>query len=146
MSDYEQHLLSYLDPSKIMTLSCGHVIPSSNLLAVPVVRTLSGQEFDFTFEKRNSEQMVIFVPLYARTRVLTCTVDRPRACHSRGRTAYTRWCCRLYPQLLLSRHMRRGLETASLHVILETVHGVGRIPERKTYLPRTTQPVTVWWK
>ncbi|KAF2687652.1 DNA repair helicase [Lentithecium fluviatile CBS 122367] len=59
MSDYEQHLLSYLEPSRIMTLSCGHVIPPSNLLAVPVVRTLSGHEFDFTFEKRNSEQMLI---------------------------------------------------------------------------------------
>lgn len=58
MSDYEQHLLSYLSPSKIMTVSCGHVIPPSNLLAVPLVRTSSGHEFDFTFEKRNSEQMV----------------------------------------------------------------------------------------
>ncbi|KAF2005797.1 DNA repair helicase [Amniculicola lignicola CBS 123094] len=58
MSDYEQHLLSYLDPSKIMTLSCGHVIPPSSLLAVPVIRTLSGADFDFTFEKRNSETML----------------------------------------------------------------------------------------
>jgi chromosome transmission fidelity protein 1 len=58
MSDYEQHLLSYLDPSQIMTLSCGHVIPPSNLLAIPVSRTLIGAEFDFTFEKRKSEKMV----------------------------------------------------------------------------------------
>lgn len=58
MSDYEQHLLSYLDPSKIKTLSCGHVIPPSNLLAIPVVQALSGTEFDFTFEKRNSETVV----------------------------------------------------------------------------------------
>ncbi|KAF2653464.1 ATP-dependent RNA helicase-like protein chl1 [Lophiostoma macrostomum CBS 122681] len=59
MSDYEQHLLSYLDPSRITTLSCGHVIPSSNLLAVPVVRTVDGTEFDFTFEKRNSDKTMI---------------------------------------------------------------------------------------
>jgi chromosome transmission fidelity protein 1 len=59
MSDYEQHLLSYLDPSKIMTLSCGHVIPPSNLLAVPVVRTTSGADFDFTFENRNKERTTI---------------------------------------------------------------------------------------
>jgi chromosome transmission fidelity protein 1 len=58
MSDYEQHLLSYLDQSKITTLSCGHVIPPSNLLAVPVSRTLSGADFEFTFEKRKSEKMV----------------------------------------------------------------------------------------
>ena len=56
MSDYEQHLLHYLDPSRIMTLSCGHVIPSSNLLAVPVVATLSSTDFDFTFENRSKER------------------------------------------------------------------------------------------
>ncbi|KAF1963263.1 DNA repair helicase [Byssothecium circinans] len=59
MSDYEDHLLSYLNPFKITTLSCGHVIPPSNLLAVPVVRTQTGSDFDFTFDKRNSEQMMI---------------------------------------------------------------------------------------
>ncbi|KAF2711821.1 DNA repair helicase [Pleomassaria siparia CBS 279.74] len=59
MSDYHQHLLSYLDPSKIMTLSCGHVIPPSNLLAIPVIETLSGTELEFTFEKRNSDSMMI---------------------------------------------------------------------------------------
>ncbi|KAF1937512.1 DNA repair helicase [Clathrospora elynae] len=59
MSDYEQHLLSYLDPSNILTLSCGHVIPPSNLLAVPVVRTSSGAEFDFTFDNRNKEKTMI---------------------------------------------------------------------------------------
>ncbi|ORY01038.1 helicase C-terminal domain-domain-containing protein [Clohesyomyces aquaticus] len=59
MSDYQQHLLSYLDSSKIMTLSCGHVIPPSNLLAIPVVKTLSGVDFDFTFDKRKSERMMI---------------------------------------------------------------------------------------
>ncbi|KAF2640024.1 ATP-dependent RNA helicase-like protein chl1 [Massarina eburnea CBS 473.64] len=59
MSDYGNHLLSYLDSSKIMTMSCGHVIPPSNLLAVPLVRAHSGHDFDFTFEKRNSEQMMI---------------------------------------------------------------------------------------
>lgn len=58
MSDYEDHLLPYLDRAKIMTLSCGHVIPSSNLFVAPIVETHRGSEFDFTFEKRNSEQMV----------------------------------------------------------------------------------------
>jgi chromosome transmission fidelity protein 1 len=59
MSDYEQHLLAYLDTSKIMTLSCGHVIPPSNLLAVPVVRTSSGSELDFTFENRNKDNTIL---------------------------------------------------------------------------------------
>ncbi|KAF2134439.1 DNA repair helicase, partial [Dothidotthia symphoricarpi CBS 119687] len=58
MSDYEQHLLSYLDPSKIMTLSCGHVIPSSSLLAIPVTQTMTSAEFDFTFANRNKDQTI----------------------------------------------------------------------------------------
>jgi chromosome transmission fidelity protein 1 len=59
MSDYEQHLLAYLQPSKITTLSCGHVIPPSNLLAVPIIRASSGNEFDFTFESRNKEKTIL---------------------------------------------------------------------------------------
>ncbi|KAL5113796.1 ATP-dependent DNA helicase chl1 [Pleosporales sp. CAS-2024a] len=59
MSDYEQHLLGYLEPSQIMTLSCGHVIPPCNLLAVPVVRTLSGSAFDFRFENRNKDKTMV---------------------------------------------------------------------------------------
>jgi hypothetical protein len=68
MSDYEQHLLPYLGPAKIKTLSCGHVIPPSNLLAVPVVKASNGTDFDFTFEGRNKESTVSFnsniCPLY----------------------------------------------------------------------------------
>lgn len=59
MSDYEQHLLSYLAPSKITTLSCGHVIPPSNLLALPIIRGTSGADFDFTFENRNKESTML---------------------------------------------------------------------------------------
>lgn len=58
MSDYEQHLLSYLDPTKIQTLSCGHVIPPSNLLAIPIVQAFNGTSFDFTFEGRNKDSTV----------------------------------------------------------------------------------------
>ncbi|TKA66525.1 hypothetical protein B0A49_09637, partial [Cryomyces minteri] len=58
MSDYIQYLLSYLHPTRIMTLSCGHVIPASNLLACPVIQAQSGADFDFTFEKRNSDSMI----------------------------------------------------------------------------------------
>ncbi len=41
-----------------MTLSCGHVIPKENLLAWPVASGPTGQEFEFTFEKRSSPRMV----------------------------------------------------------------------------------------
>ena len=58
MSDYTQHLFSYLPDSRITTLSCGHVIPPSNLLACPITATINAVEFDFTFEKRMSSAMV----------------------------------------------------------------------------------------
>lgn len=61
MSDYEHHLLPYLAPEKIQTLSCGHVIPPANLLAIPVVRASNGADFDFTFEGRNKESTVSFI-------------------------------------------------------------------------------------
>ncbi|KAK8178297.1 helicase C-terminal domain-containing protein [Phyllosticta citribraziliensis] len=58
MSDYEQHLFSYLPRERITTLSCGHVIPPSNLLAWPVTHGPSGAPFEFTFEKRNAPAML----------------------------------------------------------------------------------------
>lgn len=80
MSDYENHLLSYLDGSKIMTLSCGHVIPTSSLLAVPVVQTSQGNEFDFTFEKRNSKSMVRYPACRYSDRLIEVD-DRSRTYH-----------------------------------------------------------------
>ncbi|KAJ4383316.1 ATP-dependent DNA helicase chl1 [Didymella sp. IMI 355093] len=59
MSDYEHHLLSYLDPGRIQMLSCGHVIPSSNLLAAPITTALNGVDLDFTFEGRNKESTIV---------------------------------------------------------------------------------------
>ncbi|KAI9676718.1 MAG: ATP-dependent DNA helicase chl1 [Bathelium mastoideum] len=58
MSDYYEHLFPYLTGSRIETLSCGHVIPSSNLLALPINQAANGADFDFTFEKRGSEVMM----------------------------------------------------------------------------------------
>jgi chromosome transmission fidelity protein 1 len=54
MDDYTHQLFPYLQPSDIVTLSCGHVIPESNLCVSPVLHTSSGREFDFTFASRNS--------------------------------------------------------------------------------------------
>lgn len=53
MNDYINHLLPYLPPSKIRTLSCGHVIPKENLLAWPITTGPNGMDFEFTYEKRN---------------------------------------------------------------------------------------------
>jgi chromosome transmission fidelity protein 1 len=57
-TDYTTHLFPLLPPSQITTLSCGHVIPSSNLLAWNLSRGSSGKEFNFTFKNRGDNEMV----------------------------------------------------------------------------------------
>ncbi|EPS26579.1 hypothetical protein PDE_01516 [Penicillium oxalicum 114-2] len=59
MSDYMNHLFSYLPPERLDAFSYGHVIPHSNLVAQSLTKGLMGCDFDFTFEARNSEKMII---------------------------------------------------------------------------------------
>ncbi|KAH8645803.1 helicase C-terminal domain-containing protein [Xylariales sp. PMI_506] len=64
--DYKAHLFPDLVPSKITTLSCGHVIPASNLcvwtLASPRPSSGSGgsgaMDFEFSFQKRSDKSMI----------------------------------------------------------------------------------------
>lgn len=58
MEDYTQHLLSYLPPTRLLTLSCGHVIPPSNLLALPLTTGPTALPFDFTFSSRANPRMI----------------------------------------------------------------------------------------
>lgn len=58
MSDYTNHLFSYVRADRITTLSCGHVIPSQNLLAWSLARGPSGIDFDFTFKKREEPSIL----------------------------------------------------------------------------------------
>ncbi|KAF7715094.1 Uncharacterized protein PECH_007655 [Penicillium ucsense] len=58
MSDYMNHLFSYLPPERLETFSYGHVIPSTNLVAQSLTKGLMGCDFDFTYEARNSEKMI----------------------------------------------------------------------------------------
>ena len=58
MEDYTHHLFPYLSFERIKTLSCGHVIPKENLLALPVAKAVNGLDFDFTFEKRTTPGMI----------------------------------------------------------------------------------------
>jgi chromosome transmission fidelity protein 1 len=57
-SDYTTHLFPTISPSQIITLSCGHVIPSSNLLAWTLSKGPSGREFNFTFKNRQDNEMI----------------------------------------------------------------------------------------
>ncbi|KAJ5469466.1 ATP-dependent DNA helicase chl1 [Penicillium diatomitis] len=58
MSDYVNHLFSYLPPERLETFSYGHVVPSTNLVAQSLTKGLMGCDFDFTYEARNSEKMI----------------------------------------------------------------------------------------
>lgn len=58
MSDYATHLFSYVDPERMSYQSYGHVIPATNLTALTLCKADDGTEFDFTFQKRNSDTMV----------------------------------------------------------------------------------------
>ena len=64
--DYTAHLFPSLSPEKITTLSCGHVIPPSNLcvwtLAKTTAKTPAGSvgetTFEFSFQKRGDKGMI----------------------------------------------------------------------------------------
>ncbi|KPI35188.1 ATP-dependent RNA helicase chl1 [Cyphellophora attinorum] len=52
MSDYAEHLFSYLPSNKLQTFSFGHVIPKDNIFVRPITSGPSGTALDFTFDKR----------------------------------------------------------------------------------------------
>ncbi len=58
MDDYIRHLFPYVDPTRLKTFSCGHIIPKENLIALPVAKGPGGIDFDFTYDKRNSPAMI----------------------------------------------------------------------------------------
>ncbi|CAI7668065.1 unnamed protein product [Penicillium bialowiezense] len=58
MSDYVDHLFSYLPSERLGTFSYGHVIPKTNLVAQFLTQGLMGNDFDFTYEARSSEKMI----------------------------------------------------------------------------------------
>ncbi|KAJ5154120.1 uncharacterized protein N7500_009559 [Penicillium coprophilum] len=70
MSDYVNHLFSYLPPERLGTFSYGHVIPKSNLVAQSLTQGLMGNEFNFTYEARTTlcqvipDGVVAFFPSY----------------------------------------------------------------------------------
>ena len=58
MTDYINHLFPYVPSSRLDTFSYGHVIPPENLIAQVLGRGITGTDFDFTFDTRDSERMV----------------------------------------------------------------------------------------
>ncbi|KAL6721203.1 ATP-dependent DNA helicase chl1 [Lecanora helva] len=58
MDDYVHHLFAHVNSDRLKTFSCGHIIPKENLIALPVARGSLGNDFDFTYEKRDSSSMI----------------------------------------------------------------------------------------
>lgn len=58
--DYKAHLFPYLPPEKIQTLSCGHVIPSSNLCVWTLGSSRPGgsDPFEFSFQRRSDRGVI----------------------------------------------------------------------------------------
>ncbi|CAG8242016.1 unnamed protein product [Penicillium salamii] len=71
MSDYVNHLFSYLPAERLDTFSYGHVIPKTNLVAQSLTQGLMGNDFDFTYEARSSEKMITDL---GRTMATLCQV------------------------------------------------------------------------
>ncbi|PYH95219.1 ATP-dependent RNA helicase CHL1 [Aspergillus ellipticus CBS 707.79] len=59
MTDYMNHLFSYVPTDRLSTFSFGHVIPPENLSAHTLVRGVQGSEFDFTYDARDSENTIL---------------------------------------------------------------------------------------
>ncbi|TAQ83118.1 hypothetical protein B7494_g8557, partial [Chlorociboria aeruginascens] len=55
---FTSHLFPSLPDEKLSTLSCGHVIPPSNLLAWTLSHGPTGTPFSFTFQNRNDRSMI----------------------------------------------------------------------------------------
>lgn len=58
MADYTSILFPYLPPTSISTLSCGHVIPKSNLVAWNISTGPGKGEFEFTYKNRGNGEML----------------------------------------------------------------------------------------
>jgi chromosome transmission fidelity protein 1 len=58
MDDYITHLFPHIDSNRIMTLSCGHIVPSSSLVVYPITKGPKGQDFEFNFGSRNKQNTI----------------------------------------------------------------------------------------
>ncbi|PNS21686.1 hypothetical protein CAC42_1540 [Sphaceloma murrayae] len=58
ISDYRTQLFPYLPPSRIISLSCSHVIPASNLHVTTLSTGPGSIPFDFSFSNRSSPALL----------------------------------------------------------------------------------------
>lgn len=58
MDDYKKNLFSYLEPNRLTTWSCGHIIPKENLTVRSISTGPDGTSLDFSFQKRQESAIV----------------------------------------------------------------------------------------
>ncbi|CAG8490837.1 8736_t:CDS:10 [Paraglomus brasilianum] len=58
MADFIEQLFPYVNVSRIKKFSCGHIIPSENLLTMAVQKGPSGESLEITFEKRTDTKLI----------------------------------------------------------------------------------------
>ena len=58
MDNYSRHLFPYVDANRLITWSCGHIIPPENLIVLPVAKGSGEVDFDFTYQKRHMPTVV----------------------------------------------------------------------------------------
>lgn len=58
ISDFRQQLLPFVAPDRLVTFSCGHVIPPSNLMVSVLSASPKGLPFEFKFDSRDNTELV----------------------------------------------------------------------------------------
>lgn len=58
ISDFRQQLLPFVTPDRLVTFSCGHVIPPSNLMVSVLSASPKGLPFEFKFDSRDNTEIV----------------------------------------------------------------------------------------
>lgn len=58
VEETRERLFPWLPPDQLHFFSCGHIIPSENILPIAVSHGPTGQSFDFSYSSRGSSVMV----------------------------------------------------------------------------------------
>lgn len=58
MEDYARHLFAYVPAERLITWSCGHIIPKENILVRCISQSSDGIDLDFSFARRQSAPLV----------------------------------------------------------------------------------------
>lgn len=64
MSEFKDQLFYGNNSDRIVQFSCGHIIPSDNILPLIICSGPSGKQLDFSYESRTSIKMVLLLIIF----------------------------------------------------------------------------------